>query len=408
MTFELKHTDFNNNDFKVKDGLFKNFGGRYAAEPLMQSLIELEEEFEKAWNDDEFKKEFLFELQSYGGRPSELTFCKNASEDLGIKLYAKREDLNHTGSHKINNVVGQALLAKRLGKTKLIADTGAGQHGVATATAAAKYGFECDVYMGAVDVKRQALNVFRMNLLGAEVIEVTSGSATLKDAVNEGMRDWVRQVDTTHFCLGSVVGPHPFPTMVREFQRVIGLELKKQFESLSGKEHPDYIIACVGGGSNAMGSFFDYIDSPTKLIGVEAEGEGFASGKHASAIMNDTTGIVHGMESYFMINKDGQLDEAHSISAGLDYPGVGPEHAYFAKNNLATYKTATDLQALEGLQYLAKKEGLLVALESAHAMGYILDTVGKDIEPGSTVVLTLSGRGDKDVQQVKEFLDKSN
>ncbi len=375
-------------------GHFGSFGGQFVPEPLMPACIELEAAFRDAWSDPAFVDEYRSILRDYGGRPTPLTYCKRLSEELGIELWLKREDLAHTGSHKINNVIGQALLTKRMGKKRMIAETGAGQHGVASATAAALLGLECVVYMGEVDTVRQVLNVFRMELLGARVVPVTSGSRTLKDAVNEAMRTWVAEVDTTHYCLGSVMGPHPFPWMVREFQRIVGDEAFGQCNQAFGV--PDYVVACVGGGSNAAGMFAGFVDSTAKLVGVEAAG--------GAAISAGSPGVLHGMRSQLIQDDMGQIQEAHSISAGLDYPGIGPEHAHLAEIGRAEYVSAHDQEVLDALQRLASREGIIPALESAHALAWVLRAAGKEIPAGSRVVINLSGRGDKDVAQVLSIL----
>ncbi|MEI8398803.1 MAG: tryptophan synthase subunit beta, partial [Actinomycetes bacterium] len=344
------------------DGRFGDFGGRFVPETLVPACQELEAAFTDAWNDPAFRAELDHLLREYAGRPSMVTECHNLSEQLGIRLFLKREDLNHTGSHKINNVLGQVLLAKRMGKKRIVAETGAGQHGVASATAAALLGLECKVYMGEVDTARQELNVFRMRLLGAEVEAVTSGSRTLKDAVNEAMRDWVASVETTHYCLGSVMGPHPYPFMVRQFHRVIGSEAFDQMNDVIGTS-PDYVVACVGGGSNAMGIFSGFVDTPAQLIGVEPAG--------GAAVHRGQPGVVHGMKSYLMQDEYGQVSEAHSISAGLDYPGVGPEHSYLASIGRAQYPTVTDDEVIAAFQLMSRAEGIIPALECAHAMAWI-------------------------------------
>lgn len=387
-------------------GFFGEFGGRYVPETLVAALDETARTFDRCWSDEKFRTEFASMLGEYAGRPSPLTYCANTSKYSGFNVYLKREDLNHTGSHKINNVLGQAMIAREMGKTHLIAETGAGQHGVATATAAALLGMECTVYMGAVDVARQELNVFRMELLGAKVISVTSGSATLKDAINEAMRAWVSQVDDSHYCLGSVMGPHPFPYMVREFQRVVGDEAREQFRKVESKD-PDYVVACVGGGSNALGTFVGFLNTDSKLIGVEAGGEGIETDKHGAAIAKGHEGILHGMKTIILQDEDGQVQEAHSISAGLDYPGIGPEHAQLSDTGRAQYVNATDDDALFGFAAISQLEGIIPALESAHAIGWLLRN-GKDhMESGSNVVVTMSGRGDKDVYTIaKEYRDK--
>ena len=375
------------------DGRFGEFGGRFVPETLVPACQELEAAFNDAWSDPSFRKELDDVLREYAGRPSMLTECHNLSEQLGIRLILKREDLNHTGSHKINNVLGQTLLAKRMGKKRIVAETGAGQHGVASATAAALFGLECKVYMGEVDVARQELNVFRMRLLGSDVEAVTSGSRTLKDAVNEAMRDWVATVESTHYCLGSVMGPHPYPYMVRQFHRVIGTEASEQCNDLLGT-HPDVVVACVGGGSNAMGIFSGFVDTPARLIGVEPAG--------GAAVNRGQPGVVHGMKSYLMQDEFGQVQEAHSISAGLDYPGVGPEHSYLASIGRAEYPTVTDDEVIEAFQLMARAEGIIPALECAHAMAWI--TREAPNMKGKTVLMNLSGRGDKDVGQMMQVL----
>jgi tryptophan synthase beta chain len=375
------------------DGRFGEFGGRFVPETLVPACQELEAAFADAWNDPLFRADLDQLLREYAGRPSMITECHNLSEQLGIRLILKREDLNHTGSHKINNVLGQVLLAKRMGKKRIVAETGAGQHGVASATAAALLGLECKVYMGEVDVARQELNVFRMRLLGSEVEAVTSGSRTLKDAVNEAMRDWVASVETTHYCLGSVMGPHPYPYMVRQFHRVIGDEAFEQTQELLGAT-PDFVVACVGGGSNAMGIFSGFVDTPARLIGVEPAG--------GAAVSRGQPGVVHGMKSFLMQDEYGQVAEAHSISAGLDYPGVGPEHSYLASIGRAEYPTVTDDEVIAGFQLMSRAEGIIPALECAHAMAWI-SREAKNMQ-GKTVLMNLSGRGDKDVGQMMSIL----
>jgi tryptophan synthase beta chain len=374
-------------------GRFGEFGGRFVPETLVPACQELEEAFREAWSDPSFRGEYQAILRDYAGRPSIITECHNLGRQLGIRLVLKREDLNHTGSHKINNVLGQTLLAKRMGKKRIVAETGAGQHGVASATAAALMGLECKVYMGAVDVERQALNVFRMRLLGSEVEAVESGSRTLKDAVNEAMRDWVATVESTHYCLGSVMGPHPYPWMVREFHRVIGDEAREQMHAAYGAD-PDVVVACVGGGSNAMGIFSGFVDTDARLVGVEPAG--------GAAVGRGVPGVVHGMRSYLMQDEYGQVQEAHSISAGLDYPGVGPEHSYLASIGRAEYPAVTDAEVIEGFQLLARTEGIIPALECAHALAWISREAPN--MQGQTVLMNLSGRGDKDVAQMMEIL----
>jgi tryptophan synthase beta chain len=379
-------------------GRFGEFGGRFVPESLVPACIELEAAFRDAWADPAFRSELDGILRHYGGRPTPVTECGRLSEELGVRVLLKREDLAHTGSHKLNNVIGQALLARRMGKHRLIAETGAGQHGVATATAAALFGMECLVYMGEVDTVRQELNVFRMELLGAAVEPVTSGSRTLKDAVNEALRDWVASVDTTHYCLGSVMGPHPYPWMVREFQRVIGDEARVQCRELLDQSDPDVVVACAGGGSNAAGIFAGFADATSSsLVAVEAAG--------GAAMTSGIPGVLHGMRSALVQNEEGQILEAHSISAGLDYPGIGPEHAHLGELGRARYESATDGEVLEAFQRLARTEGIIPALESAHAIAWVVANAGTDALPaGSTVLVNLSGRGDKDVAQVRDLL----
>ena len=374
-------------------GRFGEFGGRFVPETLIPACQELEASFRTAWADPGFRSELDIILRDYAGRPSMLTECFRLSEELGIRVLLKREDLNHTGSHKINNVLGQALLAKRMGKTRLVAETGAGQHGVATATAAALMGLECKVYMGAVDVGRQALNVFRMRLLGSDVEAVHSGSRTLKDAVNEALRDWVATVGDTHYCLGSVMGPHPYPWMVRQFHRVIGDEAREQCRAITGG-NPDLVVACVGGGSNAIGLFSGFVDAATRLVGVEPAG--------GAAVGHGVPGVVHGMRSFLMQDEYGQVEEAMSISAGLDYPGVGPEHSYLASIKRAEYPSVTDAEVVEAFQLLARTEGIIPALESAHAIAWLVRE--RSSLQGQTVIVNLSGRGDKDVAQMMDVL----
>ena len=376
-------------------GRFGEFGGRFVPESLMPACLELEAAFRDAWADPEFHATRDAILADYGGRPTPVTECRRLSERLGVRVLLKREDLAHTGSHKLNNVIGQALLTVRMGKHRLVAETGAGQHGVATATAAALLGLECVVYMGEVDTVRQELNVFRMELLGAEVRPVRSGSRTLKDAVNEAMRDWVATVDDTHYCLGSVMGPHPFPWMVRELQRVVGDEARVQCRARLGGADPDLVVACVGGGSNAAGTFAGFVDTSARLIGVEASG--------GAAIHSGIPGVLHGMKSQLLQDESGQILEAHSISAGLDYPGIGPEHAHLAAVGRAEYVTADDHEVLAAFRLLAETEGIIPALESAHALAWVAGEAGRAVPLGSTVLITLSGRGDKDVAQVRDL-----
>ncbi len=378
------------------DGRFGDFGGRFVPESLMPACLELEKEFDAAWGDSAFRTQLDDLLRDYGGRPTPVTECARLSERLGVRVLLKREDLAHTGSHKLNNVVGQALLTTRMGKPRMIAETGAGQHGVATATAAALFGLECTVFMGEVDTKRQELNVFRMELLGAEVRPVASGSRTLKDAVNEAMREWVATAETTHYCLGSVMGPHPFPYMVRQFQSVVGNESRVQCRTLLDGCDPDVVVACIGGGSNAAGTFAGFVDTDARLVGVEAAG--------GAAMTNGIPGVLHGMYSRLLQDEVGQIEEAVSISAGLDYPGLGPEHAHLASIGRAEYSTANDGEVLEAFRLLSHTEGIIPALESAHAVAWVARCAGTEALPkGSTVLVTLSGRGDKDVAQVREI-----
>ncbi len=379
------------------DGRFGEFGGSYVPESLVPACHELDVAFRSAWADPSFRDELDTLLAEYAGRPSPLTVAPNLSERLGVRILLKRDELNHTGSHKINNVLGQALLTRHMGKRRVIAETGAGQHGVATATAAAVFGLECVVYMGEVDVERQALNVFRMNLLGAEVRPVSSGSRTLKDAINEAMRDWVASVETTHYCIGSVMGPHPYPWMVREFQRVIGEEARVQcLDKIGGA--PDFVVACVGGGSNAAGIFAGFVDTDARLIGVQPEG--------GAAIGRGTPGVVHGSKSMLLQDEFGQVIEAHSVSAGLDYPGVGPEHAHLGETGRADYTMVSDAEVLDAFQLLSRTEGIIPALEPAHAVAWVVREAGRSIPLGSTVLVNLCGRGDKDAAQVMEMLKR--
>jgi tryptophan synthase beta chain len=376
-------------------GRFGDFGGRFVPEALMPACLELEAAFIDAWSDPVFVDEYRSVLQEFGGRPTPVTYLGRFSKRFGVEVFAKREDLAHTGSHKINNVVGQTLLTRRMGKSRVIAETGAGQHGVATATAAARLGLECTVYMGELDTQRQSLNVFRMELLGSKVVPVTSGSRTLKDAVNEAMREWVACVQDTHYCLGSVMGPHPFPWMVREFQSIIGQEAAEQLAQ-RGVGVPDMVVACVGGGSNAAGIFAGFANTAARLVGVEAAG--------GAAISHGSPGVLHGMKSMLIQSEHGQIEEAHSISAGLDYPGIGPEHAYLAAAGRAQYVGIGDEDVLVALQTLCELEGIIPALESAHAVAWIMQEAGKEIPHGSSVLLNMSGRGDKDVAQVRDIL----
>lgn len=388
---------------KVK-GRFGRFGGQFVPETLMTALKELEEAYEHYKDDESFQQELHYYLTNYVGRETPLYFAERLTNHCGgAKIYLKREDLNHTGAHKINNALGQALLAKRMGKTKIVAETGAGQHGVATATACALLGMECIVFMGAEDVKRQALNVFRMELLGTKVVAVDKGSATLKDAVNEALRYWVTDVETTHYILGSAMGPHPFPTIVRDFQRVIGDETKKQILAVENRL-PDAVVACIGGGSNSIGMFYPFVeDEEVALYGVEAAGKGFETGHHAAAINGGKTGVLHGAYMYLMQDDNGFVQEAYSISAGLDYPGVGPEHCYLHETGRAKYVMATDEEALSAVKLLCRTEGILPALESAHAV-YYASELAKRMAKDEIIVVCLSGRGDKDVHTIHDAL----
>ena len=384
-------------------GRFGVHGGQYMSETLMNELLNLEEQYNHFKEDPEFVEELKTLLKEYAGRPSLLYYAKRMTEDLGgAKIYLKREDLNHTGAHKINNVLGQCLLAKKMGKTRVIAETGAGQHGVATATAAALLGMECEVFMGEEDTKRQALNVFRMELLGAKVHTVTTGSKVLKDAVNDAFREWISRVDDTHYVIGSTMGPHPFPTIVRDFQAVISEEIKEQVMELEGKL-PDMVIACVGGGSNAMGAFYNFLeDEDVKLVGVEAAGKGIDTEFHAATIAKGELGIFHGMKSYFCQGNYGQISPVYSISAGLDYPGIGPEHAYLHDIGRAEYVSATDDEAVEAFEYLSRMEGIIPAIESSHAIAHAMRIAG-DMDKDDIVVINVSGRGDKDVAAIARY-----
>jgi len=383
-----------------KKGYFGSFGGRFVPETLMSALNELARQYSVIKNDKSFKAELAYYLKEYAGRPTPLYLARHLSDQLGIKnIYLKREDLLHSGAHKINNTLGQVLLAKRMGKTRVIAETGAGQHGVATATVCALFGLKCAVYMGEEDTIRQRLNVYRMKLLGTEVIPVKTGTKTLKDAINEAFRDWVANVKDTFYIFGTVAGPHPYPMMVRDFQSVIGKEARRQIMQKE-KRLPDYLVACVGGGSNAMGLFYPfYNDSKVKFIGVEAAGRGIDTGKHAATLVAGEVGVLHGAKSYLLQDKDGQVNPTHSISAGLDYPGVGPEHSFFKETKRAAYAAVTDDQALEGFKLLSCTEGIIPALESAHAIGY-LPKMARNIPKNSTVIVSVSGRGDKDMDTV--------
>jgi tryptophan synthase beta chain len=386
-----------------KTGYFGKFGGRFVPETLMSALIDLEKNYAAIKRDIPFQKELFYYLKEYAGRPTPLFLAKNLSKELGkFKIYLKREDLLHTGAHKINNTLGQVLLARRMGKSRVIAETGAGQHGVATATAASLFGLKCAVYMGEEDIKRQSLNVFRMKLLGAEVREVTGGSKTLKDAVNEAMRDWVTNVKTTFYVLGSCIGPHPYPSIVRDFQSVIGKEARSQILKKE-KKLPDYLLACVGGGSNSIGLFFPFFrDKKVKFIGIEAAGLGINTDRHAASLCKGKIGVLHGSKSYLLQDDYGQIKIAHSVSAGLDYPGVGPEHAYYKSIGRAQYFAVTDKEALKGFRLLSEAEGIIPALEPSHAIGYLIKNSSR-FKKEDVVIVCLSGRGDKDVDLVRKF-----
>jgi len=385
------------------NGHFGPYGGRYVAEILMPAVLELEQAYQRIVPEAAFQSEFQNLLQQYAGRPTPVFLAKRLTAHIGGgSIYLKREDLAHTGAHKINNTIGQALLAAKMGKTRLIAETGAGQHGVATATVAALFGMQCRIFMGVEDIRRQAPNVRRMQLLGAEVVSVSSGSGTLKDAMNEAMRCWATEVSDTYYVIGSVAGPHPYPLMVREFQKVIGTEAREQMIRLAGRL-PDLLVACVGGGSNAMGLFFPFVDDPVEMFGVEAEGLGLASGKHAATLGRGSVGVLHGSKSYVLQDDGGQILEAHSISAGLDYPGVGPEHALLKDTKRATYVSITDHQALAAFQTLCRLEGIIPALESAHALAYAMEAA-RNSSPDRLILVNLSGRGDKDLEEVLPLL----
>ncbi|MCD8372467.1 MAG: tryptophan synthase subunit beta [Clostridia bacterium] len=387
----------------MSKGRYGEFGGQYISETLMNELIRLEEEYEYYKKDEGFNRELADLLKNYAGRPSLLYYAERMTKDLGgAKVYLKREDLNHTGSHKINNVLGQVLLAKKIGKTRVIAETGAGQHGVATATVAALFGMECEIFMGKVDTDRQALNVYRMELLGAKVHAVTSGTQTLKDAVNETMREWTKRVSDTHYVLGSVMGPHPFPMMVRDFQSVIGKEAKEEILQREGKL-PAAVLACVGGGSNAIGMFHAFVpEKGVKLIGCEAAGRGLDTNMHAATMAKGTVGVFHGMKSYFCQDENGQIAPVYSISAGLDYPGIGPEHAYLRDSGRATYVPVTDDEAVEAFEYLARTEGIICAIESAHAVAHAIK-IAPEMSKDDSIIVCLSGRGDKDVAAIARY-----
>ena len=383
---------------------YGQFGGQYVSESLMNTLAELEKAFDEAIRDPEFAKDYIYYLQEYVGRATPLYYAERISKKYGADIFLKREDLNHTGAHKINNVIGQILLAKRMGKTKVIAETGAGQHGVATATGAALFDMECTVFMGAEDIERQKLNVFRMEMLGAKVQPVTTGSATLKDATNEAIRTWAEKAEDTFYIIGSAVGPHPYPKMVKEFQRIISTEARKQILEKTGKL-PDAVVACVGGGSNSIGMFADFInDKDVDLIGVEAGGLGIETGKHASAMALGQVGVLHGMKTYLLQDEIGNIQLAHSISAGLDYPGVGPEHAYLRDSGRAKYVSVTDKECMDALMELCTMEGIIPAIESAHALAHVFKMAQGEYK-GKTIIMCLSGRGDKDVNTVQKYLN---
>ena len=386
-----------------KTGHYGQYGGRYVSETLMPALIELEEAYDRYRNCTDFLQEYRFHLKEFVGRQNPLYFAERFSKKLGLKVYLKREDLNHTGAHKINNTIGQILLAKRMGKSRIIAETGAGQHGVATATVAAKFGCECEIFMGSEDVQRQSLNVFRMKLLGARLRPVTSGTCTLKDAMNEAMRDWITNVRDTFYIIGSVAGPHPYPVIVRDFQKIIGEETRQQIMESEGRL-PDVIMACVGGGSNAMGIFYPFLDDPdVELIGVEAAGHGIGKGPHSAPLAAGTPGVLHGAKSYLLQDTQGQILPAHSIAPGLDYHGDGAEHSYLKDTKRVEYTSVTDEEALDAFQELSRMEGIIPALESAHAVAYLIKTASS-IKQGSIVVINISGRGDKDTQIAAEKL----
>ena len=389
---------------------FEKFGGKFVPETLIPAINELEQLYSEVKDDPLFQDELSSLLKHYSGRPTPLYFAKRISEELGFNVYLKREDLNHTGAHKINNALGQILLARRMGKTRIIAETGAGMHGVATATVAAQFGLECIVYMGEEDIRRQKLNVFKMNLLGAEVRPVSSGSKTLKDATNEAIRDWVTNVENTYYLIGSVVGPHPYPMMVRDFQSIIGRETKIQFANsqeprAKRQELPNVLIACVGGGSNAIGMFYPFLEEDIRLVGVEAAGLGVETNDHAATMTKGEFGVLHGSASYLLQTEDGQIKLPHSVSAGLDYPGVGPEHSYLKSTGRVEYVSATDEEAIQSFQWLSEKEGILPALESSHALAFLIQR-DNNIKKGENVVICLSGRGDKDVHTVADYLGK--
>ena len=398
-----KFKKFNFHEFPDKNGRFGKFGGRFVAETLMPLLLDVEKEYNKAKKSVKFKSEIDYYFKNYIGRPSPLYFAERLSKQLnGAKIYFKRDELNHTGAHKINNCIGQVLLAKRMGKKRIVAETGAGQHGVATATVCALFNLKCIVYMGETDIKRQAPNVFKMKLLGADIVPVKSGTATLKDAMNEALRDWVSNVDDTFYVIGTVAGPHPYPMMVRDFQSIIGIEAKQQILQKE-KRLPDYLVACIGGGSNALGLFYPFLNDDVVIIGVEAGGEGLGSGKHAASISKGKPGFLHGNHTFLLQNRDGQIEDAHSISAGLDYPGIGPEHAWLKEIGRVTYANATDQEALDAFKLCTKLEGIIPALEPAHALSFLLKNKSK-FSKKSLIIMNMCGRGDKDIYSISEHL----
>ena len=400
------NNNINKYSYPDSSGHFEEFGGRYVPETLIPALNELEQHYLNQKSSKSFKDNLKSLLKYYGGRETPLYLAKRISKELNYNVWLKREDLNHTGAHKINNALGQMLLAIEMKKTRIIAETGAGQHGVATAACAAKFGLKCTVYMGEEDIERQKLNVFRMNLMGAEIIPVTSGSKTLKDATNEAIRDWVTNVEDTFYIIGSSVGPHPYPMLVRDFQSVIGQETKKQFKKQSGKKLPDRLVACVGGGSNALGLFHPFINDKVKIIGVEAAGRGVATTEHAATLSKGKFGVLHGAASYMLQDENGQVTIPYSLSAGLDYPGVGPEHSFLHKIKRVDYHSVTDDEAVKALQWLSEKEGIIPALETAHALAYLLSEKN-NIEEEEDVIINLSGRGDKDVNTIAKYMDNN-
>ena len=392
-----------NYNYPDSSGHFEEFGGKYVPETLIPALDELEKHYLEQKSNKSFRDNLSNLLKYYGGRETPLYLAEMISEELGFNVWLKREDLNHTGAHKINNALGQMLLAVEMKKTRIIAETGAGQHGVATAACAAKFGLKCTVYMGEEDIERQKLNVFRMNLMGAKIIPVTSGSKTLKDATNEAIRDWVTNVEDTFYIIGSSVGPHPYPMLVRDFQSIIGIETKKQFKKQSGKSLPDRLVACVGGGSNALGLFYPFIEDKVKIIGVEAAGKGITTNEHAATLSKGKFGVLHGAASYMLQDENGQVTIPYSLSAGLDYPGIGPEHSFLHKIKRVEYQSVTDDEAVNALRWLSEKEGIIPALETAHALAYLIKKKN-DISKGEDVIINLSGRGDKDVNTIAKYL----